>query len=162
MSRGLKTWSIEIDHDQVLLERLGARETLAARAEDAAVAVEDELSAAHHVYERDQRHTVHGPRREHAIARDADRPRDLPVVRDGGGVVEVPGPLGEPDDGGDAARRADHLVERRHVLVDELGRKRRSGRVAGQDELGKGDDLRPSARARSRNSSTSPAFRAGP
>ena len=69
-------------------------------------------------------------------------PRDLAVVRDRGCVVDVLGPLREADDRGDPARRARDLVERRHVLVDELGTQEEVlGRVAGQDQLGEGDQL---------------------
>ncbi len=65
-----------------------------------------------------------------------------PVTADGRGVHDVVLPIDEADDDDQARRRSRHLVERPQVRLDEGGPEQEVlGRVAGQAELGKGDQI---------------------
>ena len=80
--------------------------------------------------------------RQEALPVDA---LDLTLGADGGGVVEVEARVGEPDDGGAAARPAGDLAQHLEVVLDEAGLEEEVlRRIAGDGELGEEGDVRTS------------------
>ena len=83
---------------------------------------------------------------EDAVVGQADLAVDrlhAAVGEDGGGVVDVVGPLGEADDGDDVARLARDVVERpARVAQEVLLEQQILGRVAGDRQLGEQAQLR--------------------
>ena len=68
---------------------------------------------------------------------------ELPVAGEGGGVVDLVAlAVHEADDDGDALRCGDDLIEGGEVVADEGGLEEQVlGRVAGEHELGQGDEV---------------------
>ena len=67
---------------------------------------------------------------------------DLAFVEDGGGVVEVVIGVDEADGGGNAVDLGCDVLQRLEVVIDETGAHEQVfRRVAGERELGEGDDV---------------------